>query len=140
MSWNSRKDTKFTNVILVLICIGLIIVLGGLLVTNHKEVREESQRLQKLSEKQETGIDDYESVKEHASELQEVADEEEAGNTDSSKAKQEAAKSEKVTSPQTETPDSAETKVADSTDKTAETGDTQNTDKNSTESGDSEKK
>ena len=102
MSWNSRKNGKVTNILLVLICIALIVVLGGLFVTNHKEVQQESQRLKKLSEKQETGIEDYESVKEHASELEEVA--------------------------------------ADEADKSAESGDAQNTDKSGTESKDSEKK
>ena len=76
MSWNSRRNSKFTNIILVIICIALIVVLGGLLLTNRKEMKQESERLQKLSEKQETGIDNYETVKEHASELKEEADEE----------------------------------------------------------------
>ena len=69
MSWNSRRNSKFTNIILVIICIALIVVLGGLLLTNRKEMKQESERLQKLSEKQETGIDNYETVKEHASRL-----------------------------------------------------------------------
>ena len=76
MSWNSRRNSKFTNIILVIICIALIVVLGGLLLTNRKEMKQESERLQKLSEKQETGIDNYETVKEHASELKEEAGEE----------------------------------------------------------------
>ena len=62
MSWNSRRNSKFTNIILVIICIALIVVLGGLLLTNRKEMKQESERLQKLSEKQETGIDNYETV------------------------------------------------------------------------------
>ena len=71
MSWNSRrKSSKFVNVLLVLICIVLVVILGGLLMTNRKEVQQESERLQELSEKQETGIDDYEAVKEHVSELE----------------------------------------------------------------------
>ena len=64
MSWNSRrKSSKFVNALLVLICIVLVVILGGLLMTNRKEVQQESERLQELSEKQETGIDDYEAVK-----------------------------------------------------------------------------
>ena len=51
MSWNSRRNSKFTNIILVIICIALIVVLGGLLLTNRKEMKQESERLQKLSEK-----------------------------------------------------------------------------------------
>lgn len=65
MNWNSRKNNKFTNIILVIICIVLTVILGGLLLTNRKEVKQESERLEKLSQKQETGIDDYEAVKEH---------------------------------------------------------------------------
>ena len=77
MSWNSRrKSSKFVNVLLVLICIVLVVILGGLLMTNRKEVQQESERLQELSEKQETGIDDYEAVKEHVSELEQEAEEE----------------------------------------------------------------
>ena len=92
MSWNSRRNSKFTNIILVIICIALIVVLGGLLLTNRKEMKQESERLQKLSEKQETGIDNYETVKEHASELKEEAGEEDStGTADTSKQKQEAA-------------------------------------------------
>ena len=53
MSWNSRrKSSKFVNVLLVLICIVLVVILGGLLMTNRKEVQQESERLQELSEKQ----------------------------------------------------------------------------------------
>ena len=76
MSWNSRKNNKFTNIILVIICIVLAVILGSLLLTNRKEVKQESERLENLSQKQETGIEDYEAVKEHASELKEEADEE----------------------------------------------------------------
>ena len=89
MSWNSRRNSKFTNIILVIICIALIVVLGGLLLTNRKEMKQESERLQKLSEKQETGIDNYETVKEHASELKEEAGEEDStGTADTSKQRQ----------------------------------------------------
>lgn len=45
MSWNSRRNSKFTNIILVIICIALIVVLGGLLLTNRKEMKQESERL-----------------------------------------------------------------------------------------------
>jgi len=76
VSWNSRrKSSKFVNALLVLICIVLVVILGGLLMTNRKEVQQESERLQELSEKQETGIDDYEAVKEHVSELEQEAEE-----------------------------------------------------------------
>ena len=62
MSWNSRKNNKFTNIILVIICIVLIVILGSLLLTNRKEVKQESERLENLSQKQETGIEDYEGA------------------------------------------------------------------------------
>ena len=55
MSWNSRKNNKFTNIILVIICIVLAVILGSLLLTNRKEVKQESERLENLSQKQETG-------------------------------------------------------------------------------------
>ena len=58
MSWNSRKNNKFTNIILVIICIVLAVILGSLLLTNRKEVKQESERLENLSQKQETGFED----------------------------------------------------------------------------------
>lgn len=133
MSWNSRKNGKFTNIILVIICIALIVILGGLLVTNHKEVKQESERLQKLSEKQETGIDDYEAVKEHVSELEEeAAEEEDTGAADSSKKDQ---KKSAVSADK-----SSDTDKAPAQDKSSESGDAQNTDKSNADSKDSEKK
>ena len=125
MGWSSRKNGKATNIILVLICVVLIAILGVLLLTNHKEVKQESERLQKLSEKQETGIDDYDSVKEHASELKEEAAEEEDT----------AAEKKPTEADVTSTPD----KVSP-TDKPEESEQAGNSDKSKAESGDSEKK
>ncbi len=51
MSWNSRKNNKFTNIILVIICIVLIVILGSLLLTNRKEIKQESERLENLSQR-----------------------------------------------------------------------------------------
>ena len=129
MSWNSRKDNRFTNIILVLICIVLIVILGSLLLTNHKEVKQESERLEKLSQKQETGIDDYEAVKEHASELKEEADEEDEEAADSSK------KEEKV-----ETDETAEDAQASEADKSSDADKAQSNDKSDAKAGDSDKK
>lgn len=76
MSWNSRKNNKFTEYYSGdhLYCAGCDP--GKLTADNRKEVKQESERLENLSQKQETGIEDYEAVKEHASELKEEADEE----------------------------------------------------------------
>ena len=115
MSWNSRKDNRFTNIILVLICIVLIVILGGLLLTNHKEVKQESERLEKLSQNQATGIDDYEAVKEHASELKEEADEEDEEAADSSN-KKEKAEADRTSSDgyKSQSTDKSDAKVGDS--------------------------
>ena len=129
MSWNSRKDNRFTNIILVLICIVLIVILGSLLLTNHKEVKQESERLEKLSQKQETGIDDYEAVKEHASELKEEADEEDEEAADSSKKEEKA-----------ETDETAEDAQASEADKSSDADKAQSTDKSDAKAGDSDKK
>lgn len=134
MSWNSKKSNKVTNIILGLICIALVVILGGLLVTNHKEVKQESERLQKLSDSQETGIDDYESVKEHVSELEQEAGEENAETSDSSKNAQQPSKEIQSAADAQET--SKEEKATDS----EKSSESENTDKSNTESRDSEKK
>ena len=125
MSWNSRKNNKFTNIILVIICIALAVILGSLLLTNRKEVKQESERLEKLSQKQETGIEDYEAVREHASELKEEADEEDEDVADSS------GKEEKAEADADETAEGAQASDADKA---------QRTDKSDTKAGDSDKK
>lgn len=136
MSWNSKKSNKVTNIILGLICIALVIILGGLLVTNRKEVNQESERLQKLSEQQETGIDDYESVKKHVSELeQEAAEEESAEASKTSKDTQKS--SDKEQSAESDTKESSKEKTSSDSKASSES---ENTDKNNTESKDSEKK
>ena len=112
MSWNSRKNNKFTNIILVIICIALAVILGSLLLTNRKEVKQESERLEKLSQKQETGIEDYEAVKEHASELKEEADEEDEDAADSS-GKEEKAEADRTSSDADETAEDAQASDAD---------------------------
>lgn len=130
MSWNSRKNNKFTNIILVIICIALAVILGSLLLTNRKEVKQESERLEKLSQKQETGIEDYEAVKEHASELKEEADEEDEDAADSS-GKEEKAEADRTSSDADETAEDAQASDADKA---------QSTDKSDTKVGDSGKK
>lgn len=129
MSWNSRKDNRFTNIILVLICIVLIVILGSLLLTNHKEVKQESERLEKLSQKQETGIDDYEAVKEHASELKEEDAQEDEEAADSSKKEEKA-----------ETDETAEDAQASEADKSSDADKAQSNDKSDAKAGDSDKK
>lgn len=130
MSWNSRKNNKFTNIILVIICIALAVILGSLLLTNRKEVKQESERLEKLSQKQETGIEDYEAVKEHASELKEEADEEDEDAADSS-GKEEKAEADRTSSDADETAEDAQASDADKA---------QSTDKSDTKAGDIGKK
>ena len=130
MSWNSRKNNKFTNIILVIICIALAVILGSLLLTNRKEVKQESERLEKLSQKQETGIEDYEAVKEHASELKEEADEEDEEAADSS-GKEEKAEADRTSSDADETAEDAQASDADKA---------QSTDKSDTKVGESDKK
>ena len=136
MSWNSRKNNKFTNIILVIICIALAVILGSLLLTNRKEVRQESERLEKLSQKQETGIDDYEAVKEHASELKEEADEEDEEAADSSN-KKEKAEAGRTSSDANESTEDAKASEAD---KSSDGDKAQSTDKSDTKAGDSDKK
>lgn len=130
MSWNSRKNNKFTNIILVIICIALAVILGSLLLTNRKEVKQESERLEKLSQKQETGIEDYDAVKEHASELKEEADEEDEDVANSS-GKEEKAEADRTSSDADETAEDAQASDADKA---------QSTDKSDTKAGDSDKK
>lgn len=136
MSWNSRKNNKFTNIILVIICIALAVILGSLLLTNRKEVKQESERLEKLSQKQETGIEDYEAVKEHASELKEEADEEDEDAADSS-GKEEKAEAGRTSSDADETAEDAKPL---GTDKSSDIDKAQSTDKSDTKAGDSDKK
>ena len=132
MSWNSRKNNKFTNIILVIICIALAVILGSLLLTNRKEVKQESERLEKLSQKQETGIEDYEAVKEHASELKEEADEEDEDAADSSGNGREGREPDRTSSDADETAEDAQAfRVPDKA---------QSTDKSDTKVGDSDKK
>ena len=129
MSWNSRKNNKFTNIILVIICIALAVILGSLLLTNRKEVKQESERLEKLSQKQETGIEDYDAVKEHASELKEEADEEDEDAADSSQKEERA-----------DADETAEDAKASETDKSSDVDKAQSTDKSDTKAGNSDKK
>ena len=136
MGWNSRKNYKFTNIILVIICIALAVILGSLLMTNRKEVKQESERLEKLSQKQETGIEDYEAVKEHASELKEEADEEDEDAADSS-GKEEKAEADRTSSDADETAEDAKPL---GTDKSSDADKAQSTDKSDTKAGDSDKK
>ena len=143
MSWNSRKNNKFTNIILVIICIALAVILGSLLLTNRKEVKQESERLEKLSQKQETGIEDYDAVKEHASELKEEADvevelpfdlivsDEEDEDAANSSGKEEKAEADRTSSDADETAEDAQASDADKA---------QSTDKSDTKAGDSDKK
>ena len=130
MSWNSRKNNKFTNIILVIICIVLAVILGSLLLTNRKEVKQESERLENLSQKQETGIEDYEAVKEHAAEL-------EKEDAAAVSGKEEKAEADRTSSDADETAEDAKPL---GTDKSSDADKAQSTDKSDTKAGDSDKK
>lgn len=82
-----RKDNKFANMLLIILCVVLAIALGGLVVWNKKQTREETQRLEemvdeakKADEKSLKELDKKE--KETAEELREKAEEEEEKKAD----------------------------------------------------------
>lgn len=66
----NRRNSKWVNILLAFICIVLIGVLGTIFVTSKKSEKEEAQRLERLANDQQKGIENYESVKEHAAELE----------------------------------------------------------------------
>ena len=104
-----RKSNKFVNVLLVILCIVLVIALGGLVVWNKKQTRKETQRLEEMAdeakkadEKELKELDKKE--KETAKELREKAEEEE-------KEKQE--EKQKAESTSTPVPENKETPKAE---------------------------
>lgn len=86
MNWNNGKK----NTVLALISVVLVLVLGGILVVDHKSTSKETEQLTELAEKEKKGIEDYESVKKRASELAEQLSEseEERGSQDQTSEKE----------------------------------------------------
>ena len=48
-----KRNSKYINILLVLLCIILTVALGGLVVWNYKEEQKEIQRLEKIAEQTE---------------------------------------------------------------------------------------
>ena len=71
MTWNSGKSNKKMNIILAIVSIVLILVLGMVLVTDHRSTGKETKELTELADKEKKGIEDYENVKKRAAELAE---------------------------------------------------------------------
>lgn len=77
-----RKSNRFINILLIILCIVLVIALGGLVVWNKKQTRKETQRLEEMADDakkaDEKALKELEKKeKEIEKELQEKAEEEE---------------------------------------------------------------
>lgn len=112
-----RGNGKKINILLAIICILLVGVLGAIFVTSHNDEKKEAQRLEKLADDQQTGIDDYESVKEHAAELE---------KEDGSETTENSGDSEETSSEQKSEDDSDAKKSSDSMDSTETADDEEN--------------
>lgn len=87
MFWNN-KNSKKTNILLGILCIALLVVLGGIMVKSRQEQQQEAQRLSKLADQHEKGIEDYEGAKAHVAQIEAEAEEEEADSKDGSSSTQ----------------------------------------------------
>ena len=45
-----RKSNRFLNILLIMLCIVLVIALGGLVVWNKKQTSKETQRLEEMAD------------------------------------------------------------------------------------------
>ena len=86
-----RKSNKFVNVLLIILCIVLVIALGGLVVWNKKQTRKETQRLEEMADEakkaDEKALKELDKKeKETAKELREKAEEEEEKQKEQQKA------------------------------------------------------
>ena len=52
MTWNSGKSNKKMNIILAIVSIVLILVLGMVLVTDHRSTGKETKELTELTDKE----------------------------------------------------------------------------------------
>ena len=68
-----RRHGKLINVCLALLCIVLVLVLGGLVVWNRNQTREDKQRLEKLAD--ETRAEDRENLQKLDKKQEETAKE-----------------------------------------------------------------
>ena len=86
-----RKSNRFVNVLLMILCIVLVIALGGLVVWNKKQTRKETQRLEEMAD--ETKEADEKALKELEKKEKETAEElrEKAEEEDEKKEKEKAA-------------------------------------------------
>lgn len=83
MIWNKNSGKKL-NIIFAVISIVLVLVLGTIIIADHRSTGKETERLTELADKEKKGIEDYENVKKRAAELAEQSSESEE---DSSKEK-----------------------------------------------------
>ena len=68
-----RRHGKLINVCLALLCIVLVLILGGLVVWNRNQTREDKQRLEKLAD--ETRAEDRENLQKLDKKQEETAKE-----------------------------------------------------------------
>lgn len=70
MSWKKNKSKGKINVLLAGVCIVLAILMGMILIHDHRIQARETARLMELAEDQKKGIEDYERVKKRADALE----------------------------------------------------------------------
>ena len=86
MFWNN-KNSKKINILLGILCAVLLVALGGIMVKSRQEQRQETQRLSKLADQHEKGIEDYEGAKAHVAQIEKEAEEEESEDQSSQNSK-----------------------------------------------------
>lgn len=119
MNWNNGKGSGKLNIILAALCCVLVLVLGMIVVADHRAASKETERLTELAEEQKKGIEDYENVKKRAEELEQQSEtSEEESETDNAG---EAAQDETEESiSQTDGEGDTQDDTADKTDETSE--------------------
>lgn len=81
MFWN-KKNNRLINIFFAVLCVLLLAAFGTILVSNAKKEQAETERLSKMAEGEETGIEDYEGVQKRAAEIAEQAEEEETESSE----------------------------------------------------------
>lgn len=124
MNWSNGKGGGKLNIILAVLCCALVLVLGVIVVADHRAASKETDRLTELAEEQKKGIDDYENVKKRAAELeqQSAVPEEEAESADAGEAAQDGEKAEEAeeSTSQTDSEENTQDDTADKTDEASE--------------------
>lgn len=110
MFWNN-KNSKKTNILLGILCIALLVVLGGIMVKSRQEQQQEKQRLSELADQREKGIEDYEGAKAHVAQIEAEAEEEESDSTDGSSGTQTSKDQESDKATDTEKSDAKDTEA-----------------------------